>query len=682
LVVARGLKMLTSESLSDFKSLVMLSITAIAILAVFPLLFWNTNFSMAYLIILTPLTSFFAFLFLFYTTWWSYKNQRDIFKSWLLLAIGMGFYVTANMFYFIFKDVLNVISYPSIADILYLFAYPLLLVGIILFANKPFKIRYKNLLDVIIIMASSFFIVWFLFIWPIVEPSRPDTISLLLSISYLFLDLVVLFVVLTLIFNENRKISELPLIFLSLGFFFQVFGDMIYAYNAVNPSLFYHWSYTILYTSNCIFIIVGIISFLKNINIDFGRLRLTYTTFRDSNFWISYLPLILVLFTYGLLIITTPDAALIWGVGIIVALVILREVISLNEIKKAQIILKKNKELIANKEEQLSFITTNMVDLITESNSEGIYRYVSRSSYQLLGIFPENLLGKSFYDFVHHQDLEKVISDLKKAEKSHSSVRLRYRFRNVEEAYIWMETIGKPIYKDNKFKGFIYSSRDVTEQINAEEFVKNSLKEKEILLREIHHRVNNNLQVIISLLSLQSRNVVNEEDQILFKESQNRVRTMAMIHEKLYQSKNLSSINFSEYLKTLMETLIYDQDYYSSHIKVDLDVEDINFNIETSVPCGLIINELVSNSLKHAFPPGTNGNITIKMHHLDDMYELIVADDGVGYHWAIDKPDGGKFGLELVKSLVGQLDGTIELIDGKGTAYRILFNELEYTSRI
>ena len=195
--------MFSSESLTDFKSLVMLSITAIIILAGFPLLFWNTTFSSAYLTILTPVISFFAFMLIIYITWCSYKKEN--FRSWLLIVIGMGLYVIANMFYFIFKDVLNVVSSPSIVDILYLVAYLLIIVGLFLFANKPFKIRYKDLLDVIIIMTSSFFIVWFLFVWPIVGPSRPDTLSILLSISYLFLDLIMLFVVLTLIFNKDKK---------------------------------------------------------------------------------------------------------------------------------------------------------------------------------------------------------------------------------------------------------------------------------------------------------------------------------------------------------------------------------------------------------------------------------------------------------------------------------------------
>lgn len=675
--------MYESKSLNEFKSWVVLSIAAIILSAIIPLLLWGSAFSKGFITLLTPLSSFLVVCFLIYTTEWSYKKLREVFLPWLLLSVGMGLYFLANILFYVFNMIGTVFA-PSVSDFFYLAGYPLLIAGVLLFLKKPYKIQYKNLLDVIIIIISLFFIVWFYFIWPTVEPSQPDTFSVIISISYLFLDLLFLIVVLTVLFNENKKIAELPLAFLSIGLFFQIFGDMTYAYQTLNPSLVNQWILSILYTSNSIFALLGILSFLKNIKIDLNyvveRCRIT----RPENFWISFFPLILVLLTYSLLIITTPDEALIWGVGIIIILVILREIISLIEIRKAQIVLKRNKELISKKEEQLSFITTNMADLITESNQDGIYRYVSQSSSQLLGISPEDLMGRLFYDFIHANDLEKVSESLKKAKELHSSARLKYRYKNVAGEYIWMETIAKPVFDHDMFKGFIYSSRDVTEQIKAEKFVKNSLNEKEALLREIHHRVNNNLQIISSLLSLQSKHVVNKSDKELFKESQNRVRTMAMIHEKLYQSDNLSSINFFNYLKTLLNNLVYDYSHDLSEINLKLDIGDIELNIETSVPCGLIINELVTNSLKHAFTPGSHGTITIKMQEENDNYVLIVADDGAKYssESSSDLTNSEKLGLELVNSLVKQLDGTMETFKGKGTTFKIIFKELKYKKRI
>ncbi len=667
--------MYLSSASNGFKLLLMIAIGALMVLLIVPFLLWGSNLFSVYMAILTPIVSIFTSGLLIYTTWWSYEMHKDAFKPWLILAISMVVYSVASFFYFVFTDVKGVISSLSMADSFYMAAYSSLVLGILFFIKKPFKIKYKNLLDAVIVMVSAFFIVWFLLIWPTVGPSQPDTLSVIISISYLFLDLIVLLTILILLFSKNRKISELPLVLFSLGMFFQVFGDMIYAYNAVIPLLIYQWMFTALYVSNLIFITLAIIAYLNNIDVDFKNLIRVYRESSAPNSLVPYLPLVLVLFAYGLLIITKPDEALIWGVGIIVVLVIIRQILSLNEIKKA-------KKIISARKEQLSFITSNMLDLIAESDENGVFKYVSPSSQHLLGYPPEYLGGKSFYDFIHPDDLQEVTEHLKKSLASLKSARIQYRYKNVEGKYIWLESIGQAIFENNKLKGFIYSSRDISEQKEAAKFVKNSLREKETLLKEIHHRVNNNLQIIISLLNLESRNVVAEEDHELFVESQNRVRSMSMIHEKLYQSDNLSSINFSDYLKTLLSTLIYENSKNMTKFDLEVDIdEEIDLNIETAVPCGLIINEIVSNSLKHAFPSGVSGKITVKMHKNDGEYVLIVGDDGIGF---IDESEleNATLGLTLINSLVDQLDGDIEFLKGEGTFYKIKFRELKYKERL
>ncbi|MDP1552123.1 MAG: histidine kinase dimerization/phosphoacceptor domain -containing protein [Methanobacteriaceae archaeon] len=353
-------------------------------------------------------------------------------------------------------------------------------------------------------------------------------------------------------------------------------------------------------------------------------------------------------------------------------MVILRQIVSLNEIKR-------NKELISEKKEQLSFITTNMMDLITESDEKGILKYISPSCEQVLGYAPDDLIGKSFYNLIHPDDFPEININLEKAVVSQGSVRLKYRIKNAQGEYIFLETIGKPVFDDKSVRGFIYSSRDITEQIKSAEFVKSSLKEKETLLREIHHRVNNNFQIISSLLNIQAINVVDPGDQALFKDSQNRVRAMAMVHEKLYQSDNLSSIDFSDYIKLLINDLVYEYHHTLSKIELDLDIEEINLNIETAVPCGLIINELVSNSLKNTYSSG--GKITVKMHQDDGEYVLIVRGDGIVFREKSDL-ENETLGMTLINSLVDQLDGDIEFLEGEGIFYKIKFQELKYKERL
>jgi two-component sensor histidine kinase len=166
---------------------------------------------------------------------------------------------------------------------------------------------------------------------------------------------------------------------------------------------------------------------------------------------------------------------------------------------------------------------------------------------------------------------------------------------------------------------------DLTDIKNIENNLKASLNEKEILLREIHHRVKNNMQIISSLLNLQTEYVDDEEAVNVLKESQNRVRSMAIIHEKLYQSKDLTHINFVDYIQSLVLNLFYSYDIDNTQIKPILKIEDISLNIETAVPCGLIISELISNSLKYAFPNRMNGEIIVSLKSEKDTYQLSSA---------------------------------------------------------
>ena len=192
----------------------------------------------------------------------------------------------------------------------------------------------------------------------------------------------------------------------------------------------------------------------------------------------------------------------------------------------------------------------------------------------------------------------------------------------------------------------------------------------------------NNLQIISSLLSLQSRNVVNKEDYKLFVESQNRVMAMAMIHEMLYQSEDLNHINFSNYIRDLVSNLFYSYGI-KNRITPIINVGPVSLNIETAIPCGLIISELVSNSLKYAYPDNAVGKVSISLKSLKNELELIVSDDGVGIPKEMDfNKTESSLGLKLVKSLIKQLDGSIELDRSQGTKFTIKFKELTYKQRI
>jgi len=224
--------------------------------------------------------------------------------------------------------------------------------------------------------------------------------------------------------------------------------------------------------------------------------------------------------------------------------------------------------------------------------------------------------------------------------------------------------------------------QDITERKMAEEQIKGSLKEKETLLKEIHHRVKNNLQVISSMLQLQSTRATDKEILMAFKESQSRVDTMALIHEKLYQSKDLTVISMSGYIGNLITNLYISFGINDEEIKAVIKVADVNLNVSTAIPCGLIINELMTNCLKHAFPGGRKGEIVLSLQPLGEgKYELIVSDNGIGYPENADFRNTETLGLKLVISLISQLDGTIELNRTGGSTFTIRFSELLYKER-
>jgi two-component sensor histidine kinase len=237
-----------------------------------------------------------------------------------------------------------------------------------------------------------------------------------------------------------------------------------------------------------------------------------------------------------------------------------------------------------------------------------------------------------------------------------------------------VEYASTPIYEKGRVAGAVVTFADITERKLAEEKIRASLKEKEVLLKEIHHRVKNNLQIISSLLSMQSRRVKDAHILEVLRESQNRVQTMALIHDRIYRSADLSRVDLREYITRLVNELYISYGVDPARVRLDLDLEEVQMEIETAIPCGFIINELVSNCLKHAFHSRKRGALRISLSSGDGgAVRLSVSDDGVGLPRGFDFTKTESLGLQLVCGLVTQLRGTIELGKDAGTEFRIEF---------
>jgi PAS domain S-box-containing protein len=215
--------------------------------------------------------------------------------------------------------------------------------------------------------------------------------------------------------------------------------------------------------------------------------------------------------------------------------------------------------------------------------------------------------------------------------------------------------------------------KEIAQRKLAQDQINESLKEKIVLLREIHHRVKNNLQIVSSLLNLQAGYITDKKILEVFKESQTRIRSMALIHEKLYQSRDLDKINFSDYIHSLIKDLFRSYQSQANKVNIKSETGQIFLEIDQAILCGLIVNELVSNAIKHAFIGREKGEIIVKLLEDNNNYQIIVKDNGIGFPEDIDIQNTDSLGLQLVTSLTSQMLGDIEIFSDNGTTVRISF---------
>ncbi len=281
----------------------------------------------------------------------------------------------------------------------------------------------------------------------------------------------------------------------------------------------------------------------------------------------------------------------------------------------------------------------------------------------------ESLLGTDTrLLFTKSKSFGERIEQIRKSEKPISGEEIQFEDRILQRDYV-------PLNFDTQELYHLWQYQDITEQKRVERQIKTSLSEKEVLLQEIHHRVKNNLQVVSSLLSLQSEQIKNKEALTVFKESQDRVKAMALVHERLYKSQDLANIDFTGYVQNLANHLMRSYGSGAGAVSLDLKVEPVPLGIDAAIPCGLIINELVSNSLKYAFPDGEKGTILLRLNQeSSNTLRLIVKDDGIGMPEGIDISSTPSLGLKLVQGLVQQLGGTLTYRNNNGTEFDISFS--------
>ncbi|MEH2041477.1 MAG: PAS domain S-box protein [Nostoc sp.] len=315
---------------------------------------------------------------------------------------------------------------------------------------------------------------------------------------------------------------------------------------------------------------------------------------------------------------------------------------------------------------------------------DGNWLLVNQKLCDILGYTLEELQLLTFQDITHSDDLntnlkyvEQILAD------NIQTYAMEKRYLRKDNSLVWVNlTVSLMREPNGEPKYFISVIEDINERKAAqrerkqwEEQIQASLLEKEVLLKEIYHRVKNNLQVISSLLNLQSAYIKDKEDLVIFQQSQQRIASMALVHEKLYQSQDLARINLGEYIQDLVASLFTAYEVNEDAIALTINAEDCIFlGLDTAIPCSLIIHELVSNSLKYAFPKDSNGAINIEIKRImNNNLMLIVSDNGIGLPANFDFNKLASLGWELVDALTHQLAGNINITGSTGVECQLTF---------
>lgn len=305
---------------------------------------------------------------------------------------------------------------------------------------------------------------------------------------------------------------------------------------------------------------------------------------------------------------------------------------------------------------------------------------VSQSADKLLTSEKKAIGSKlSQINIIHIKDLHRFIKSFNSILNGKSINPFRSVFLTPEREELHVLVHISPVKSDDEIVAILVHATDITDQLSLEESKKEysslqkALTDKEMLVREIHHRTKNNLMIMASLFSLTSADIEDENAKAIFNQTHSRVKSMALIHEKLYRSDDLKCINFGDYIRNLAQDLSNLFLSENSNVQLIMDVEDLKIDIGTAINVGLILNELLTNSIKYAFPNGEKGNIFIDFHQTDNHYVMIVADDGVGLPKDLDLENCDSLGLSLVRNIVGQIEGDLIVKQDFGTEITICF---------
>lgn len=332
-------------------------------------------------------------------------------------------------------------------------------------------------------------------------------------------------------------------------------------------------------------------------------------------------------------------------------------------------------ESLRASEERYRTVSESAIDGILSVDRDGRIRYANAAAGGIFGVEPGDLTGHLLAERIPGAEValfsrsESIVNGASRPPRQGTA---RFTGRHIDGRDVPLELSFGEVRKDGR-RQYAVVVRDISAQLAAEERIRASLREKEVLVREIHHRVKNNLQVVSSLLSLASARVTDPEALRTFQESRDRIRAMALVHVRLYQASDLSRLEAGEYLGELAQSLIGSYELGRAAVALEIEAEEISLDADSAISCGLLLNELVSNALKHAFPGERRGTIRVAVRRQGASILLEVGDDGVGLPAGFDLGTTRTLGCVLISSLSRQLGGEARYLGGRGTTVRVAF---------
>lgn len=350
--------------------------------------------------------------------------------------------------------------------------------------------------------------------------------------------------------------------------------------------------------------------------------------------------------------------------------------LSMNRMLSVEIHDRQNTERsLTEKERQYRFLAEHTFDFLTHLDAGNKRIFASPSSRSVYGYEPDEILNKSPYDLTHPDHYKAAEAMFNEMVTTRQPMQFTYRVIKKDGSFVWVESVLNPLYESDagNYRGIVVVTRDIQERkIKEMEFIENT-KQTENLLREIHHRVKNNFAILVSLISMQMSQSKNEELNLSLVNLQLRIRTMALVHEMLYRSKDFENISVPEYLRSVVSVIA--GAYRNRDVELHFEADDATMNIEIMIPIGLIVNEIVSNAFKHAFPEGTRGTLWIlfKNDTADSRYQLNIRDDGPGLPEPFLGDQVSTMGLQIIHLLCRQIEASLQISNDPGASFVIEF---------